>query len=75
MTATEKHAPDSCPRCGNLFICAVNSVLKCACMELNLSPADLAYIREYTELTFGEYTCLCVSCLRELQAERTATIS
>jgi len=68
----EKHASTSCPRCGNLFTCGVNSVLKCDCMWLSLSPADLAYIREYTEITFGEYTCLCVKCLRDLQAERNA---
>ncbi|MBO0947436.1 cysteine-rich CWC family protein [Fibrella forsythiae] len=75
MIDTSKHATDSCPRCGNLFTCGVNSVLKCDCMWLDLSPADLAYIREYTELTFGEYTCLCVSCLRDLQAERIQSVS
>ncbi|MEZ0484096.1 cysteine-rich CWC family protein [Fibrella aquatica] len=71
----EKHATDSCPRCGSLFTCGVNSVLKCDCMWLNLTAADLAYIREYTELAFGEYTCLCVSCLRELQSKRSSTLS
>lgn len=71
----DKHAPDACPRCDQLFTCRVNSILKCDCMWLDLSPADLAYIQEYSEITFGEYTCLCVNCLRELQAERQATLS
>ena len=75
MNTIEKHAPDSCPRCGNLFTCSANRVLNCDCMGLDLTSADLAYIREYTELTYGNYTCLCVKCLRELQAERAATVN
>ena len=66
---SDKHAPDACPRCGGVFTCRVNTILQCDCMWLALSPADLRYIRAYSELTFGEYTCLCVACLRSLQAE------
>ncbi|HLK97946.1 MAG TPA: cysteine-rich CWC family protein [Hymenobacter sp.] len=67
MNVTDKHATNACPRCGSLFTCRVNSVLKCDCLGLNLSPATLGHIREYTESTFGAYTCLCVACLGELQ--------
>ncbi|MFN3852373.1 MAG: cysteine-rich CWC family protein [Spirosomataceae bacterium] len=65
----EKHAPDECPRCGSVFTCKANSVLKCDCMWIDLNPNELRYIREYSEVTFGEYTCLCVKCLRELKEE------
>ncbi|MEZ0538752.1 cysteine-rich CWC family protein [Fibrella arboris] len=70
---TDKHAPDNCPRCGKAFTCGVNSVLKCDCMWLKLSTADLTYIRAYTELAFGSYTCLCMRCLQELQTKRAAS--
>ncbi|MBC7568966.1 MAG: cysteine-rich CWC family protein [Spirosoma sp.] len=68
MTA-DKHAPDSCPRCGRLFTCRVNTILQCDCMWIDLTPSDLRYIRDYCELEFGEHTCLCVNCLHELRAE------
>lgn len=64
-----KHALDSCPRCGLVFECRVNSVLKCDCMWLDLSRDELAYVRDYTTLVFGGYVCLCVNCLLELQQE------
>ena len=66
---TDKHAPNTCPRCGNLFTCRVDAVLTCDCLSLSFSPAELASIRAYTELTFGAYTCLCVNCLRALHTE------
>ncbi|TAE37189.1 MAG: hypothetical protein EAZ70_06225 [Runella slithyformis] len=67
-----KHAIDSCPRCGLLFECRVNSALKCDCMWLNLSQKELEYVRDYTILSLGSYVCLCVNCLTELQQEYRA---
>ncbi|MDB5242145.1 MAG: hypothetical protein JWP57_2770 [Spirosoma sp.] len=69
MRIPDKHLPHACPRCGRLFTCRANSGLKCDCMGFTLSPATLQRIREYTELTFGDYTCLYVACLQELQQE------
>gem|GEM_PF-6468910 len=40
-----KHAPEACPRCGNLFTCKVNSILPCDCLGIRLDRAETEYIR------------------------------
>ncbi|WP_409932556.1 cysteine-rich CWC family protein [Xanthocytophaga flavus] len=59
----EKHYPVECPRCGTSFACKVNSVSKCDCMYVDLTPLESQYIRENTE----SGTCLCMNCLMELK--------
>jgi hypothetical protein len=54
----------ACPRCGGGFHCGVNDTAPCACMSLQLDPALTAELRQ-------RYTgCLCLACLRTLNAER-----
>lgn len=65
----EKHAPDECPRCGEIFICKVNTIFQCDCMNIKLSAKQSAYIKTYTELYFGAYGCLCMNCLKALVEE------
>lgn len=53
-----------CPRCGGAFVCEAETALQapCACFAVQLSDAARALLRErYT-------TCLCVACLRAVQA-------
>jgi hypothetical protein len=63
-----KHASEACPRCGEVFTCKVNSILKCDCLTIRLSRTETQYIRDLSELQFGS-GCLCLPCLRALQAE------
>lgn len=63
-----KHAPDSCPRCSNIFICKANNVSQCDCQKISLTFDETQYIREITVWDF-DGACLCVVCLRELQQE------
>jgi hypothetical protein len=65
----EKHAPEDCPRCGELFSCKINTIFQCECMNVVLTPNQSAYIKDYSEMNFGSYTCLCISCLRVLVEE------
>lgn len=65
----EKHAQEECPSCGNLFSCKVNNIYHCDCMQIKLTPAQSNHIKNYTELHFGRYECLCVNCLIELSKE------
>jgi hypothetical protein len=68
----EKHAPENCPRCHEVFICKVNTIFQCDCMKLTLSPKQSAYIKEYCEINYGEYNCLCNNCLNFLTNEFNA---
>jgi len=51
-----------CPRCGGAFHCGANDPLPCACTALQLSADTLARLR----LRYSG--CLCLSCLRALDA-------
>jgi hypothetical protein len=62
-----KHAAEGCPRCGQIFICKVNSILKCDCMQVQLTQREVEYIRDLTEFDY-DGSCLCVNCLLDLQA-------
>jgi Cysteine-rich CWC len=64
----EKHAPDSCQRCGEIFVCKANNVLQCDCMKVSLTKAETEYIRDITEWEY-DGNCLCVKCLEELKKE------
>ncbi len=63
-----KHAPEACPRCGKLFTCKVNSILKYDCLNIRLDRAETEYIRALAEWQF-DGGCLCSTCLHALQAE------
>jgi hypothetical protein len=61
-----KHAPDSCPRCGEIFTCKVNAVLQCDCQKISLNYEETQYIREITTWDY-DGACLCLTCLQELK--------
>ncbi len=61
--STEKLAlNDTCPRCGGSFHCGAQDG-HCDCFDVKLTPE----LRERVAREFSD--CLCVRCLRELQAE------
>ncbi len=64
----EKHAPDSCPRCGEIFVCKVNNILQCDCMKAVLTKAETEYIADITEWEY-DGNCLCNKCLEKLRKE------
>lgn len=64
----DKHAPDSCPRCDQIFICKVNAILKCDCLQIELTRAETEYIRDITTMEY-DGGCLCVACLHELKQD------
>ena len=56
---------EDCPRCGQPFRCGVNDG-HCACFGLEIGAALRRHVAAH-------YTgCLCVPCLRELQAQQAA---
>lgn len=61
-----KHAPDSCPRCSEIFTCKVNAVLQCDCQKISLNYEETQYIREITTWDY-DGACLCLTCLQELK--------
>ncbi|MFC0185574.1 cysteine-rich CWC family protein [Pseudarcicella hirudinis] len=63
-----KHAKDACPRCGEIFVCKVNSILKCDCLKIELTRKQTEYIRDLSVLDF-DGSCLCLNCLKELQLQ------
>ena len=68
----DKHAAEGCPRCGQIFICKVNSILKCDCMQVQLTSQEVDHIREITEYDY-DGSCLCLNCLLALQADYRST--
>ncbi len=64
----EKHVADSCPRCGDIFICKANNALQCDCMKLVLTKAEIQYIADIAEWEY-EGSCLCNKCVLELKEE------
>jgi Cysteine-rich CWC len=58
----------ACPRCGEAFHCGANAATPCACGTLRLGEATLQALRE-------RYSgCLCLDCLRQLEAARAEGI-
>ncbi|MEQ1683381.1 MAG: cysteine-rich CWC family protein [Burkholderiaceae bacterium] len=55
-----------CPRCGGAFHCGVNDSGACACGTVKLDEATLRGLRERF------IGCLCLDCLRQLQADNKA---
>lgn len=56
---------DHCPRCGQPFHCGAGES-RCDCFDLKLGEALRARLaREFS-------SCLCLACLRQLQAEEAA---
>ncbi|TXH59717.1 MAG: hypothetical protein E6Q93_08190 [Burkholderiaceae bacterium] len=53
---------DRCPRCGGGFHCGAADSGPCACTTLTLTPELRAALAE------RYLGCLCLNCLRELQA-------
>ena len=58
-------ADDRCPRCGGGFHCGAQDA-RCDCFDLKLSEA----LRQRLSQQYS--TCLCLNCLRALQAEAKA---
>ena len=52
----------TCPRCGGSFRCGVSDK-HCACFDLQIGPVLRA------QLAADYSSCLCVSCLAELQQQ------
>ncbi|QJW89478.1 cysteine-rich CWC family protein [Spirosoma taeanense] len=63
-----KHTQAGCPRCHQPFICKVNSILKCDCLQINLTHEETQYIRDKALLNY-DGDCFCLNCLHQLKAE------
>jgi hypothetical protein len=56
------HEEKTCPRCGRVFECQVNSPIRCDCARVQLDDPTLARLH-------GRYSdCLCLDCLRAIDA-------
>jgi hypothetical protein len=65
MNSPSQVLDDCCPRCGEAFHCAAANS-HCDCFDLTLSAAlRQALARQYS-------ACLCISCLKQLQAQANA---
>ena len=58
-----QHEKKQCPRCQQSFECKSGSILLCQCSKIEMSSEQL----EYSNSQYDD--CLCLSCLKELQAE------
>jgi Cysteine-rich CWC len=56
-----KHADARCPRCGGTFHCGAREA-SCDCAQARLDDAALAELQQAFE------GCLCLACLRAIQA-------
>ena len=61
-----KHEKKQCPRCESEFECKTGTILLCQCSKIEMSVEQL----EYTSTKYND--CLCLSCLKDLQAEYNA---
>lgn len=61
-----KHEKKQCPRCESEFECKTGSILLCQCSRIEMSVEQI----EYTSTKYND--CLCLSCLKVLQAEYNA---
>ncbi len=57
------HEEKQCQQCGNTFQCKAGSIVQCQCSSIQLTLEERAAI----EKQFDD--CLCINCLKELQAE------
>lgn len=56
-------ADSRCPRCSGPFACGAHDDTPCACFAVHLTDAARAALRAaFTD-------CVCVACLRDVQAE------
>jgi hypothetical protein len=59
-TAETASGPKTCARCGASFVCKVDDLPRCQCVNVSLSPGLLNQLK-------GHYSdCLCSRCLKEL---------
>ncbi len=65
----EKHAVETCPLCGEPFVCKVNSIQKCDCMKVNLNDETLLFIKNTLNTQIGGYECICINCLKILKKQ------
>lgn len=63
-SATQALPEDRCPRCGGGFHCGAQDE-RCDCFDLKLSEA----LRQRLSQQYS--ACLCLACLRQLQAEES----
>lgn len=63
----EKHAVETCPLCGESFVCKVNSIRNCDCSKVNLNKDELKYIKNYLDSKLGAYDCVCIKCLNQIK--------
>ena len=56
-----KHETKICPCCAREFVCKVNRIHQCDCMNVRLSPETVEHIRQFYD------NCLCVACLQALE--------
>ena len=52
----------TCPRCGRSFSCMADRIAPCQCLGVTLSEATAQWLKAHYS------DCLCVPCLRELEA-------
>ncbi|MFD2520108.1 cysteine-rich CWC family protein [Emticicia soli] len=55
--------PEKCPRCQQIFVCKAGSIGNCQCNNIRLNKKQTDYIRQRFT------SCLCITCLNELQEE------
>lgn len=65
MSSSRQALDDSCPRCGGSFHCGAADA-RCDCFDLQLSEA----LRQRLAAQYSR--CLCLACLRSLQAQEQA---
>jgi hypothetical protein len=54
-----------CARCNSIFDCSVNNITACQCAGMQLSAAQLVFIKQqYSD-------CICVNCLAVLKSNYT----
>jgi hypothetical protein len=55
--------PKTCARCGATFVCKVDDLPRCQCVNVSLSPGLLDQLKDH----FSD--CLCSRCLKELAGQ------
>jgi Cysteine-rich CWC len=63
MTRPAAPMDDRCAACGAAFHCGAGDAAPCPCGTVTLSPAQLAALRRQYD------GCLCLACLRAMQAQ------
>lgn len=57
---------ETCVKCGGNFECKSDDIAQCQCNTITLSSEELVYVASQFD------TCLCASCLKELQSDFSA---